>query len=238
MSNFQSQGGAPALIVADGDVADGPLLRAALAELTAAGRPLVVAADGGALKAERLGLVPDVVVGDLDSLSSTVAGTLRGAGLEVYEHPAQKEQSDTELAVREALRRGSRRIVVLAALGGQRPDHALANVLLLTLPELAECEAVLLDGPSTLRVLSGPPASEVVLRGQAGDLVSLLPLTPRVEGIRTQGLAYALADEALLQGPTRGLSNVLDAPIASVRVESGRLAIVHTRLQDEAASNA
>jgi thiamine pyrophosphokinase len=85
----------------------------------------------------------------------------------------------------------------------------------------------LADGSTVVRLLDG--AGELAVSGQAGDLVSLLPLTPTVSGVTTHGLAYALDDEALHQGPARGLSNVMTGTTASVRARDGRLLIVHTR---------
>ena len=140
-----------ALIVADGDVSAGVLNHPLL---SADGkRLLIVAADGGAAKAELLGLRPDVVVGDLDSLAPETRERLRADGVDIRAHPADKDESDTHLALREALARGASQLVLIGALGGVRPDHALANLLLLGLPDLAGRQVVLLDGPSSVRVM-------------------------------------------------------------------------------------
>jgi thiamine pyrophosphokinase len=217
-----------AIIVADGDVSTGDLGGLAT---PARGEPppLVVAADGGALKAELLGLVPDVVVGDLDSLSPERVARLRAAGVELIAHPPDKDESDTQLALLEAIRRGARQLVLIGALGGLRLDHTLANLLLLSLPELDGCDILLVDGAATLRVMGGggQPVS-LELHGSAGDLVSLLPLSDVVEGVTTSGLVYALHGEPLRQGYSRGLSNVMQAERAEIELRSGRLAVVHT----------
>ena len=212
-----------ALIVADGDVPD----RANVDRLLAPdGTDLVIAADGGALKAQGLGLRPDVVVGDADSLPQAAIAELRAAGVEVIVHPAAKDESDTELAVREALARGATTVTVIGAFGGGRLEHTIANLLLLAMPELAGVEARLADGASVVRILA--PGRSLTLHGRRGDLVSLLPLAPRVEGVVTHGLEYALEDEALTQGPARGLSNVMTSDSATVSLRAGRLLVVHT----------
>jgi thiamine pyrophosphokinase len=212
-----------ALIVADGDVRPAP---------SDGTQPnpaqMIVAADGGAHKARLLGLLPDVVVGDMDSLSPETLAELEQEGVEVLRHPAEKEASDTELAVHEALRRGATGLVILGALGGPRFEHTLANVLLLTMPELADTDVALVDGPVVVRVIGSGGPGRLELAGQPGDLVSLLPLTERVEGVTTVGLAYPLAGETLHQGPARGLSNVLVDSSATVTTAAGRLAVVHT----------
>jgi thiamine pyrophosphokinase len=188
---------------------------------------LIVAADGGALKAEQLGLRPDVVVGDADSLTPGEVERLRSLDVEVTVYPTAKNESDTELAVREALRRGATRLVIVGATGGPRLDHTVANLLLLGLPELAEVDVCLIDGPSTLRVIGAEGAGQLTIDGSRGDYVSLLPLSESVEGVTTDGLAYALTEETLWQGQTRGLSNELATATASVRTRSGRLAVIH-----------
>lgn len=212
-----------ALIVADGDVPAGVLGHPLLA---AAEPQLVVAADGGALKAEALGLRVDVVVGDLDSLTPADVARLEAGGSEVLRHPAAKNESDTELALLEARRRGARVMFVIGALGGDRFDHALANVLLLGLPALADCEVVLLDAAGSVRALNGNGPASLEVEGRPGDVVSLLPLSTRVEGVSTKGLAYPLSDEPLAQGPARGLSNVLLGERATISLRAGRLAVI------------
>ncbi|CAN5252088.1 thiamine diphosphokinase [soil metagenome] len=219
-----------ALIVADGDVNPAHPLSVAGAP---SDRPvdLIVAADGGARKAELLGLLPDVVIGDMDSLAPEQLLALEGRGVEIQRHPRAKNESDTELAVLEAVRRGATEVVVLGALGGSRFEHTLANVLLLTLPQLAGREVMLVDGPTTVRVLGVAGPDRLELRGTPGDLVSLLPLTEVVHGVTTTGLTYPLAGETLRQGSARGVSNVFLGPECAVSTTAGRLAVIHTRGQ-------
>jgi thiamine pyrophosphokinase len=193
---------------------------------------IVVAADGGLRKAEAIGLRADVVVGDADSLAPELVEAAQKAGIEVQRHPPEKDESDTELAVREAVRRGARTVAILGALGGQRFDHALANVLLLANPEI-EADLALIDGPTTVRVIGRHGAETAEIEGARGDLVSLLPLSEEATGVTTDGLAYPLAHATLRQGPTLGLSNELISSRASVSVGRGRLAVIHTRQETQ-----
>lgn len=218
-----------AIIVADGDVRRGTAVSRALNLPPASPSALVVAADGGALKAANLGLQPSIVVGDGDSLAAERAEELRSEGVEVIVHPAQKDESDTELAVREAIDRGAETIIIVGAFGGDRLEHGLANLLLLTLPELADRDVALVDGASTVRVIGGTGPGSLTISGDVGDHVSLLALSERVDGVTTAGLRYPLTDETLLQGPTRGLSNELSTERAEVVTRKGRLAVIHSQ---------
>ncbi len=220
-----------ALIVADGDIPGRDGLDAAWPGWSDA-IGLVVAADGGAVGAERLGLSIDLVVGDMDSLDADHLARLRGAGITVEQAPIDKDESDTELAVRAALARGARRLTIVGAFGGRRLDHTLANIGLLLLPELGEREAELLDATTRLTVLRAPDdAGRSVRRelpGRVGDLVSLLPFGIDAQGVTTEGLRYPLAGGTLLAGPARGLSNVRLRPDAAVTLGRGILLVVES----------
>ncbi len=212
------------LIVAAGDRPD----RARLDETWPGwsdGIDLVVAADGGADTADQLGIRPDLVVGDFDSIAPGGLDRLRASGVPVEVAPAAKDESDTELAVRAALGRGADALTIVGALGG-RPDHLLANVGLLALPELADRRVELLDARSRVTLIRGPATRELV--GRVHDLVSLLPFGTGVEGVTTTGLAWSLAGAALPAGPSRGLSNRRTAPVARVTVRAGLLLAIET----------
>jgi thiamine pyrophosphokinase len=216
-------------VIADGDV---PAADALPAGLLGAGPdddgPLVIAADGGLHKAQALGLRPALVVGDGDSLAPGVLDELANQGVDVQLHPRAKNQSDTELAIREAVRRGAQDVVVLGALGGLRFDHSLANVLLLSSSDI-DAAITLVDGETSVRVVGRHGPERLEIEGAPGDFVSLLPLSDEVTGVTTTGLAFPLEGATLPQGPTLGLSNELVSARGSVSVESGRLAVIHTR---------
>lgn len=218
-----------AIVVADGSVPTRGALDAAWPGW-AREAALVVAADGGAVGAEALGLPIDLLVGDMDSLGEERLAALVAAGVAVERSPAEKDESDTELALRAALARGATTVTVVGAFGGRRLDHALANVGLLALPSLAGRPVELLDDRARVTAVQAPgPAGEAVRRplpGRTGDLVSLLALGADVEGVTTEGLRYPLRDERLPAGPARGLSNVRVAADAAVTVRRGLLLVV------------
>lgn len=220
-----------AIVLADGDGPD----RAALDERWpgwAEAVSLVVAADGGARLAAPLGLRIDRWVGDGDSLSSAEIEQLRLAGVPIDLVPSDKDESDTELAVVAAVRAGATDLTILGALGGPRLDHALANVALLAHPALAGRAARLLDATTRVSLVTGPrggdPSEAAAFHGRVGDVVSLLPLSPTVEGVVTSGLRYPLRDEALTLGPARGLSNVRTLATATIAVREGRLLMIES----------
>jgi thiamine pyrophosphokinase len=221
-----------ALVVADGDVPGRAALDAAWPGWDA-GVSLVVAADGGWDKATSLGLRPDLLVGDADSLSEERFATLADEGVPIERSATDKDESDTELALLAALRREATLVTVLGGLGGKRFDHALANVGLLSLPTPEDAEVELLDGATRVRLLRAPTAGGnaacIRLAGSTGDLVSLLPLGGPALGVTTDGLLFPLHYETLRPGPARGLSNVRTAAQASVTLRRGHLLVVETK---------
>lgn len=186
---------------------------------------LVIAADAGADTAERLGTRPDLAVGDFDSIDPSTLVRLEAAGVPIEISPTAKDESDAELAIRAAIVRGADALTIVGGFGG-RPDHFLANIGLLALPELAGMPVQLVDGTTRLSLLRGP--GRLILAGRTGDLVSLVPLGSGVEGVTTDGLAWPLVDEPLPLGPARGLSNVRLGPEATVQVRAGLLLVVET----------
>jgi thiamine pyrophosphokinase len=220
-----------AIVVADGDVPVRSVLDAAWPGWDA-GVTDVVAADGGYARAVRLGLRPRLLVGDLDSLSAGALAAAVADGVVVQRADVAKDESDAELALLEAVRRGATRITVLGAFGGPRLDHALANLWLLAHPSLAATDVVLLDGAARARLLTAPDAAGApvtgVVAGRVGGLVTLLPFGGDAIGVTTRGLRYPLDGEPLRAGPARGLSNVRQAEDAAVTLASGRLLVVET----------
>lgn len=220
-----------ALILADGDVPDRSRLDLVWPGW-AGSIDLVIAADGGARHAARLGVSIDRWVGDGDSLGEEGLAALAAAGVPIERSRADKDESDTELAIAVALRLGADDIVIVGALGGPRVDHELANIGLLSMPELGSRVVTILDARSRIWLIRAPgPVGESVerrLSGRVGDLVSLIPVGAGVEGVTTRGLAYALVDEPLPSGRARGLSNVRTVPDAAVVVRRGQLLIVES----------
>ena len=194
--------------------------------------PYVVAADGGARHAAALDLAIDRWVGDGDSLGEDALAELVAAGVPIDRSPFDKDESDTELAVRAALARRPDAITILGALGGPRLDHALANLALLELPELRDLDVRIVAAGARVRLLVAPgpdgDPARLALDGRTGDLVSLLPVGGDAIGVTTADLAYPLRDEVLLSGPSRGLSNRRTAPTAAVTLRSGRLLVIET----------
>jgi thiamine pyrophosphokinase len=184
----------------------------------------IIAADGGAHHALSLGFTPHVVVGDMDSLDEGARNELARRGCCFVLYPAEKGETDLELALLLAADEGATEIVVLGALGG-RLDQLLANVLLLALPELSDVSVKLVDDGQQAFVVRG--GAQVTVEGWVGDTLSLIPLAGDAQGVYTQGLKWSLSGDTLFTGPTRGVSNVIASLPVHIRLAEGLLLVVH-----------
>lgn len=205
------------LIVANGAPADLPD-RERIPEVD-----LIIAADGGAANARRLGLQPSIIIGDMDSIDAADKAELETAGLTFITHPVKKDATDLELALCYAVEQGATTITLVGALGG-RPDQMLANVFLLTLPVLDSVIVNLLgNGWEAFCIRNA-----VQFSGQPGDIVSLLPLTPEVSGTTTAGLFWTLNGATLAFGSTLGVSNEMTDSTAQISIREGVLLVLHS----------
>jgi len=177
----------------------------------------VIAADSGYHHCERLGLRPRILLGDFDSLHQLPEG------IETLRFPQEKNFTDTELAVDWARKEGFRNFLFLGATG-TRLDHSLTNILLLS--ELLDHGEAgeLLDEHNRVWLTD----REVELDAPPGAILSLVPLTT-CAGVTTENLTYPLRGATLEVGQGRGVSNVILASPAKVRLSLGKLLVMLCR---------
>jgi thiamine pyrophosphokinase len=178
----------------------------------------VIAADGGARHALGIGIVPHAVIGDLDSLSSEDKSRVEKAGGKIIPFSPRKDETDLELALRHAVEKGATDIILVAALGG-RIDQMVANLFLLSLPELAERNVSIVEGNQTIFLIR----NHHTITGNPGDTVSILPIGGDAIGVSNDGFEWPLHDETLPSGSPRGVSNTLRQPQAHISVRKGIL---------------
>ena len=195
---------------------NGQLENPAKAKKIAIDCDLMIAADGGAKYFVDIGLSPQVIIGDMDSIDSDI---WKGkSGIENIKYPTDKDKSDAELAVEYALEHGCEQVILLAATGG-RLDHTLGNI---TLVAAYPGRVAIFDGTATLVAVD--KSEKCVLNGKIGTTVSLIPYNSDRLQIRTSGLKYPLQDQCL-RFFTHGLSNELSQTQACVCVRDGTILV-------------
>lgn len=208
--------GMRAVILGNGEPPSAGLFAEAMA-----GSPLLLAADGGANTAARLGRTPDYVVGDLDSV---VAAGLAGVAVE---RQVRVDADDTGTDLQKALHL-ARQLGVeeadLLGFTGRRVDHTLWNLSLLKTWG-ARMRLRFLDDYCETRLIR----SRVRFSAPLGQRLSLCPLAGPVAGVHTQGLRFPLHGEKLIPGGRDGISNEVIANPVEVRVADGDLLLVIQR---------
>lgn len=204
-----------ALIVLGGDAPGKALL-----ESCAACSELTIAADKGLEAFVHAGLKPDILLGDMDSVSADMLERLQ-KDTEVDRLPCIKDDTDGVHALDVAIARGATHITLLGALGG-RMDHAMANLMLLIRAHRMGAKAQILS--ETMRIERADSCT--LLCGAKGNTVSLLPMG-EAKGVTLKGFFYPLDRRDLTSSYPLGMSNVVTEDMASVRVESGELLLFH-----------
>lgn len=185
----------------------------------------LIGADGGTYHCLNVGRIPHTVVGDLDSLDPSTRKQLLDQGVHIGKYPTEKDQTDLELALEEAVKHQASEIILVGALGG-RLDQMLANLLLLAQRDW-KARVTLIDDRQTAQQIR---AGETLrLCGQVGDIVSAIPISAVVTGVSYTGLRYPLEKATLTLGSTWGVSNELVNENATVHIETGILLIVMIR---------
>lgn len=190
-------------------------------QMMSKGNHLLIACDGGARHLVRAGLKPDVIIGDMDSLSPAQRTNYEQQEIKIVRHPTRKDFTDTALALDYALGLCPQNIDIWGALGG-RIDHTLANIHLLIKGKEAGIPTRLLDEYGEIFISS----DEEQWIHAVGCLVSLIALSPVVEGVTLKGFQYPLSHESLLKSQSRGISNVITASPASIQVLTGNLLVI------------
>lgn len=185
------------------------------------GDPVIICTDGAAEKMRGLGRVPDLIVGDMDSVDEETLTYFEQRGSRIVRHPAAKNETDTQLALELAFEMDPEGIRIFGALGG-RIDHALANISLLVMAVKKGIDVRIVDEECELFVIDG----SCVIDGRKGETVSLLPLSSEVGGITLEGFEYPLTGAVMEVGVPYGISNRLAGARGTIEVGSGYLLVV------------
>ena len=183
----------------------------------------VIAANGGSKHAKSFGLIPDVIIGDLDSISKKDYLFFLNNGSDFKKYSPIKDKTDIHLAFEHAIECGFKEILLLCVFG-DRLDHMLANIFLLMRVVEADINVKIVDEFHEIILICKLGRIE----GNIGDIVSLIPLTPTVSGIKLSGLKFAPKKGRLKMTQTLGISNVLTKKLATITINKGKLLLIKT----------
>ena len=180
----------------------------------------IICADGGYEKLKEIGLSPDLIIGDMDSLSCPLP-----EHIPFYPLPAEKDDTDTLAALKKAVELGFRDIILVGGLGG-RLDHTLANLHCLSYSLFAGVRMEIRDGQNRA-FMFGP--SEIRIPRDRDSYLSLFSYTEACRGVTTKGLYYPLAGATLTHSYPLGVSNRFTEEEAIISFTSGKLLVILSR---------
>lgn len=187
----------------------------------------ILAADRGLVLCKKLGIIPDLILGDFDSTTSDALEYYRSTVPErIRQYPSRKDDTDTELAVSVAMDMGSTEITILGATG-TRLDHVMGNIQILKKTLDRGITTYLVDSHNRIRMTD--TAVTISKEEQFGTYVSLIPFTEKVTGLMLCGFSYPVQDYTLMQGRSVGVSNEITGQQGEISLKEGLLLVMESR---------
>ncbi|MCC0642993.1 MULTISPECIES: thiamine diphosphokinase [unclassified Clostridioides] len=182
----------------------------------------IICADGGANHTYKMDIIPDYILGDLDSVEEEKINFYINQGVKFEKFPSKKDETDTELCLFLAKTIKANHIDFFGALGG-RIDHTLANIKLLYYLKEDGIYSRILSDKEEMYIVEN---EEFTLFGNKGDTISVIAVKGDAKGVTLTGLEYPLDDYYMKYSVPIGISNVMLGNSCKIKVEQGCVLVV------------
>lgn len=191
---------------------------------------LIIACDKGYEYANQLNIEPDIIIGDFDSADESKArGLTKALKTEILTYPVEKDDTDTMLAIKEAIKRGTTSITIVCALGN-RLDHTIANVQSIHYAVLRGVMCELVSKNERLAGYAGPATFEISKKNQYS--LSLFALSDECTGVSISGAKYCVDDVKLTNSFPLGLGNQIKDDKAIISIKTGEILVVESYCEE------
>mgnify|MGYP006278047031 FL=1 len=187
----------------------------------------IIAVDGGANIARKLNLQPDLIIGDLDSITDSNKEYFSKKKIETIKFPVEKDQTDSEIAVDYCLENNFKELYLTAALGG-RIDQELANLNLLEYIYELDLRARIISKKIEIGIFD----QKKKFYNKKGYRLSLIPQTKVVSGLSIKGCKYKLESQQIERSKSRGISNLIVSKEAEISLDKGLLIYVLENIEE------
>lgn len=187
----------------------------------------VIACDKGAAYAKRLGIIPDVILGDFDSYEGAIPDA--NSVTEVLTYPIEKDDTDTMLAIKLALSKGFNHVIIICALG-KRMDHLYANIQSLTYIATHDGIGEIISDSEHLRTFT-EREGELKIGPKNGYSLSLFSLSDKCEGVTIKGAKYNTDSITFTNDFPLGHGNSVVTKEAVISIKSGVLLIIESKTE-------
>lgn len=177
---------------------------------------LIICADGGYNLICEAGIKPDVIIGDMDSVSGKLPTDVK-----IYTYPCKKDKTDLHICVDFALRHKCDQIILLGVMGG-RISHSMGSLMMLEYIHKNHAAGMILTASTRVFLVS----DKISVKRDNFKYLSLIPLTETAEGVSISGVKYPLENAVLKREKNLGISNEFDSDTAEISVKKGLLTVV------------
>ena len=174
----------------------------------------IICADGGLNYIDSLHIMPDLIVGDFDSVDKNLL--LKYQNVKTRKFLPEKDFTDTELAIEEAINYGYKDIVIFGATG-TRLDHTMANIMLIERYIKSDINIKIVDDNNYIQILN----KNITLNKKEGYYLSIVPITDYIEGLTLKGLKFPLNNVKVNRGSTLCISNEVIDTRAEIQITNG-----------------
>ncbi|MBS5982003.1 MAG: thiamine diphosphokinase [Clostridium butyricum] len=183
---------------------------------------LIIGADKGSEYLYDYEIMPNIILGDFDSISEEKLKKIEEKQVKIIKFPPEKDYTDTEIAIMEAMKRGADTIYLFGGLG-TRADHSLGNIGLLLTTKNKGARLLIVDDHNKMYLAD----KNMSLNGSQGEIISFHALSDVVKGFEIRGAKYNLNSYDMhLLDPRAVCNEFIDTPI-NIKYESGELLIIH-----------
>lgn len=176
----------------------------------------VICADGGLEKVENLQLIPNSIIGDLDSVDDIVLKKYLDMNIELKKYSAEKNYTDMELAIEYAIKKGFNDIILIGATG-LRLDHTVANIMLIERYYKKGIHIKVIDNNNCIQIVT----NNMEINNKRNYFVSIVPITDSIEGISLMGFKYPLDSVDVKRGSTLCISNQITSEKGNILLDKG-----------------
>ncbi|MFA9422540.1 MAG: thiamine diphosphokinase [Sedimentibacter sp.] len=200
-----------ALIIANGDEVD-------ISSIKNINYEYVICADGGLKKADHMGILPNAILGDFDSVDPDILKKYMLMNIETKKFPPEKDFTDMELSIEFAVEKGYKKLVLISALGS-RFDHSVANIMLIEKYLKLGIRIEIIDNNNKIQIISDN--TEICIESKKNSFVSIVPLTDTISGLTLEGFKYPLDKKTVNRGSAQCVSNEIVSNYGRVSLEKG-----------------
>lgn len=208
-----------ALIIASGNIKDYNLLKNVIKKFD-----FLLCVDGGVDHILKIGLLPDIVFGDLDSISPEALNLIKKNNIPITKFSSVKDSTDTELAIDYLISRNFKKITLMGVTGS-RQDHTLANIFLLNYLLEKNIKGKIIDSNNIIYLIDGC----LKLKQVNGYYVSLIPIEKDGIKVTLKGFHYNLDKAFIPFGSTIGVSNEIVGKYGKIKIHKGKALVFHSK---------